>query len=63
MKAAQRVLPESRFELQHAGSPPEEAALEDEDNEKQDLFYFFEKRPLVVYMMASFANELTGPET
>src|SRR5215469_2345349 len=27
--AAERVLPESRFELQHSGSPPEEAALEE----------------------------------
>jgi hypothetical protein len=27
--AAQRVLPESRFELQHAGSPSEEAAVEE----------------------------------
>jgi hypothetical protein len=27
--AAQRVLPESRFELQHAGSPSEKAALEE----------------------------------
>ena len=29
--AAQRVLPESRFKLQHAGSPSEEAALEEAD--------------------------------
>jgi hypothetical protein len=27
--AAQRVLPQSRFELQHAGSPSEKAALEE----------------------------------
>jgi hypothetical protein len=27
--AAERVLPESSFELQHAGSPPKETALEE----------------------------------
>ena len=27
--AAERVLPESRFELQHTGSPPKETALEE----------------------------------
>src|SRR5207245_6129273 len=32
--AAERVLPESRFELQHAGSPSEEEAVEEEDEKR-----------------------------
>jgi hypothetical protein len=33
--AAERVLPESRFELQHAGSPSEEAAVEEEKRSRR----------------------------
>src|SRR6266478_4260698 len=32
--AAERVLPKSRFELQHAGSPSEEAAMEEKDEKR-----------------------------
>ena len=32
--AAERVLPESRVEFQHAGSPSEEAAVEEADEER-----------------------------
>ena len=32
--AAERVLPESRFELQHAGSPSEEATVEEEGKKR-----------------------------
>ena len=31
---AERVLPESRFELQHAGSPSEEAAMEEKEEKR-----------------------------
>ena len=34
--AAERVLPESEFELEHAGSPSQEAALEEKEEKHPD---------------------------